>query len=558
MLHYKPRLLHVITLAISAAWSGAAGAQDGTVVDWSGLYIGVHAGGGLALVDVGDPFGPSIYGDTLRTPGLLAGGQAGYNWQFGSTVLGIEADASLADMDGTNTCFAYSGRYVSANCRAHIDALGTLAGRLGWTLPFDGRTLLYGKAGLAWQHSKVDGTANDEFGSPTTRAEGFRLGWTLGAGVERAISSRWSLKAEYDVLSFSGEDFTSPASGYQTVPAPDPNLTNVPGASTHISQDLHLFKLGVSYRFGAQGTAGDGDVIAALAPTGQALSRAEIKAGLRYVRGWGQFHKDLGIQGEGLSSLASRLTYEVPGTDGTEAFARLDTRSGGIVKGVIGLGSSGGHLNDEDWGLPSPPFAAFVPYSNTLSSVDNDIKYGIVDVGYNWLQGDDFKLTPFIGYAYFQQHMKGYGCKQIANSNSDCATPIPTSVLGITEYDTWQALRLGFAADVPVAPRVSLSAEAAYLPYVTFNGTDDHVVRSLLSPEDGHGIGVQLEAMLTYAITDAWSIGIGGRYWSMWTTNGSVNFGGQNVFVPMRYTAEQAHLLVEGSYHFDWDTDPLP
>ncbi|HIE68848.1 MAG TPA: porin family protein [Planctomycetes bacterium] len=413
----KPTLLHVIALAITAGSPSVARAQDGMLVDWSGFYIGAHAGGGLALVDVGKPFGPTIFGDTLRTPGLLAGGQAGYNWQFGSTVLGIEADASLADMDGTHTCFAYSGFYVSANCRAHIDALGTLTGRLGWALPFDGRTLVYGKAGLAWQHSKIDATANDEFGSPTTRTEGFRLGWTLGAGAERAISSRWSLKAEYDFLSFNGEDFTSPASGYQTAPAAAPNLTNVPGAATHISQDLHLFKIGVNYRFGAQGTADDDDLISALAPTAPPLPHAEIKAGLRYVRGWGQFHKDLGIQGEGLSSLASRLTYESPGTDGAEAFARLDARSGAMVKGVIGLGSSGGHLNDEDWGLP---FAVFVPYSNTLSNVDNDIKYGIVDVGYNWWQGDDFKFTPFIGYAYFQQHMKGLGCRQIANPNSDC------------------------------------------------------------------------------------------------------------------------------------------
>ena len=72
----------------------------------------------LELTDVDDPFGPSIYGDTVRSPGPLAGGQAGYNWQFGQALLGLEADVSWADLYGTNTCFAFSGFYVSANCRA--------------------------------------------------------------------------------------------------------------------------------------------------------------------------------------------------------------------------------------------------------------------------------------------------------------------------------------------------------------------------------------------------------------------------------------------------------
>ena len=85
----------------------------------------------------------------------------------------------------------------------------------------------------------------------------------------------------------------------------------------------------------------------------------------------------------------------------------------------------------------------------------------------------------------------------------------------------------GLAVDVQLVPRLSLSGEAAYLPYVRFTGTDNHVLRSLVSPESGDGFGVQLEAMLSYAVTDALSIGVGGRYWSMRTTKGDVNFGGE-------------------------------
>ena len=534
-----------LILALSLAAQGAAADPSSAPFDWSGAYIGYHTGGALGLVDVEDPFGGSIFGDTVRTPGLIAGGQLGYNWQLGATVLGLEADASWADMDGTNTCFAFSGFYISANCRTEIDALGTFTGRLGWALPFDRRTLLYGKGGLAWEHAKTEATVNGGFGLPTTRTEGFVWGWTLGAGAERAIGSRWSLKAEYDFLSFDGDGFAAPASIVQTGGA----LVSTAGAATDISQDIHQFKIGMNYKIGAGSASPHEDLLAALHPSGPSPSATRIEAGVRYVHGWGQFHKDLGVTA--LSSLASRLTYEDTGLNGAEFFARIDTPHGVMVKGIVGAGTGSGKLNDEDWGLPSPPFAAFVPYSNTLSDVDDDIRYVIVDVGYDWWRGAGYRVTPFVGYSHFRQNMSGYGCAQIANPNSDCVPAIPTSVLGITEHDRWNGLRLGTAVEVPIVPRLSLEAEAAYLPYVRFTGTDTHVLRSLVSPEDGDGVGIQLEAMLSYAVTEALSVGVGGRYWSMWTTSGNVNFGGTGAFVPMRYAAEQAHLLVEGTYRFD-------
>jgi opacity protein-like surface antigen len=529
----------------SSPWCAYAG--DTPAYDWRGAYVGVHTGAALGNVDVDDPFGGSIFGSTVRTPGMLAGGQAGYNWQSGATVFGIEADASWADMDGTNTCFAFSGFYVSSNCRTHIDALGTFTGRLGRALPEDARTLLYGKAGLAWQHYEVDATANGGLGLGRTSKNGFGLGWTLGAGVERAISRSWSLRGEYDFLSFGGESFSAPASQIQTGGV----MTAIAGRATDISQDIHQIKLGVNYRPGP--AASREELNAAFTPGGPAPAAAtwKLEAGVRYVHGWGQFHKDLGLQGAGVSGLASRLTYDTSSSNGAEVFARLDTPFDFMVKGVVGGGTGSGHLNDEDWGLPSPPFPAFVPYSNTLSSVDEDIRYGIVDVGYTWWRGAHHTLTPFVGYSYFQQDMRAYGCAQIANPNSDCVPALPTSTLGITEYDTWQSLRLGAALEFAVAPRLELAAEAAYLPYVDFQGTDNHVLRTLISPEDGRGVGVQLEAMLSYALTDALSVGVGGRYWSMWTTSGTTNFGGTGTYVPMRYAAEQAHLLVQGSYTFE-------
>jgi len=531
----------IAVLAVGNAADAAADAFAVAPYDWRGLYVGAHLGGALSLADVKDPFGASLYGDTVRAPGPLAGGQIGYNWQFGRGLAGIEADASWSDLFATETCFAYSGFYVSGNCRSDVGALGTVAARFGWLAGADGGTLLYGKAGAAFRHGEVDATTNGDPGYATTRASGTHWGWMLGAGVERAISQHWSAKAEYDFLAFGNSAMTTPRSDYQAVPSGDPNaMVAVPSRGTDFSENAHLFKVGLNYRL--QG--GPSSMLPA--PPTTPVTGTTLEIGARYVYGWGRFQKDLGIRGEGLTSLASRLTYTDMTTNGAELYARLDLPGGLMAKGFVGKGNGNGHLNDEDWAVP---FATFVPYSNTWSDVDDHIRYGVIDVGYDIWRDGQFRVAPFVGYSIFHQYMQGLGCVQIANPNSDCGTPVPDSVEAITEDDIWRAVRLGIAADVEIVPGLTLSADAAYLPYVRISGIDDHILRDLVSPERGNGTGTQLELMLRYALTERFSLGVGGRYWAMWTPNGSVDFGGEEL-VPMRFSVEQAALLVQGSYTF--------
>ena len=100
-------------------------------VSWRGLYIGTQSGLLAGSTHVGDPLGPSIYGDNVDASGDFEGIELGYNFQSGHWVYGLSFDANWVDADGTNTCLAYSGNYVSANCRVQTNAYGTLAGRLG-------------------------------------------------------------------------------------------------------------------------------------------------------------------------------------------------------------------------------------------------------------------------------------------------------------------------------------------------------------------------------------------------------------------------------------------
>ncbi|MCK9909638.1 hypothetical protein MXD81_10890, partial [Microbacteriaceae bacterium K1510] len=110
-----------------------------------------------------------------------------------------------------------------------------------------------------------------------------------------------------------------------------------------------------------------------------------------------------------------------------------------------------------------------------------------------------------------------------------------------------------------LAPRLKLTTDVAYIPYVKLRAVDHHYggnsgVISSTNPLDGQGVGTQLEAMLSYDLTDNWSIGVGGRYWAMWTPDGIVDFGNEEL-VPMRYSVEQASLLFQGSYTFSDTTD---
>jgi opacity protein-like surface antigen len=320
-------------------------------------------GGAWGEAHVSDPFGPSIFGDNIRTPGPFGGGVVGYNWQKGSTVFGVEADANWANFDGTNTCYAFSGFFVSANCRAHTDAFGTLTARLGLAVGPAGRSLLYVKGGAAWEDSQLDATMNSALGplgiaGTSTSNNETRWGWTVGAGVEHALSGRWSVKAEYDYLNFGSTGVTTPTGLAQIGPA---TFLIVPGIPAKASDDQHVFKLGVNYRFDGAPLSEDdlGRRSIKDARYGHLLG-TEVEFGARYVHGWGRFQKDLGVAGAGVNGLASRLTYDGMDTNGGELFARLDTRQNFMVKGLIGLGAGGGHMNDEDC-FPSVPISSPIP-----------------------------------------------------------------------------------------------------------------------------------------------------------------------------------------------------
>jgi outer membrane immunogenic protein len=182
--------------------------------DWSGFYLGINGGGG---------WGHSTWDANatgIRTSGGMVGGTAGYNWQLGSAVLGLEGDIDWANLKGTST-----SPLCPLGCSTSDSWLGTVRGRAGYAF---GGVLPYVTGGLAVGDIRA---ATPGFaGASNTNA-----GWTVGGGVEFALPGNWSAKAEYlhvDLGRFNCG-------------------TNCGIAATdNVSMHDDIFRAGINYRFG--------------------------------------------------------------------------------------------------------------------------------------------------------------------------------------------------------------------------------------------------------------------------------------------------------------------
>jgi len=527
---------------------------------WTGLYIGGHVGAAVGNATITDPAGPAIYGNNVRSTGVLGGVQIGYNWQVPNSlfVLGAEADVAALGSFGSATCLASSGFFISANCRVRPDAVGTATGRVGFAAGPFGRTLLYVKGGLAWLDDRIDITSNALAPPQVTSLDGARFGWTAGAGIERALTPAWSLRLEYDYMRFGDLSMATPASLFQVVPPSLFGFVQTNGGTASISQNLQTVKLGLNYKIGEdlhahwEPSASDyhlrGTTDAGYVPD------ADVEIGARVWYSSGRFQKDLGatVDPTQSSNLISRLTYNTTAATG-EVFGRVDSPSNIFLKGFLGGGAiTSGNLHDEDWAAPIVP-GQIVPYSNTVSTVNGDLAYGTIDAGYSVFRGPSTNVGGFIGFNYYRENKKAYGCNQIANPFSDCVPALPNSILGITEDDRWYSFRIGVNGVVKLFDRLKLAADVAWLPFASFSGTDNHLLRTdvvnTVSTESGSGQGVQLETILSYAFDNGFSIGAGGRYWAMWAPAAYTHdFGAPCPCLTLPVKTERYGAFLQASY----------
>ncbi|MGY8680203.1 outer membrane beta-barrel protein [Bradyrhizobium sp. UFLA05-153] len=171
-----------------------------SVYSWTGFYIGGNAGGGMASSRFDDPC--YYCSSAMPTGGFFTGGgQIGYNYQFGSGLVGIEADVNgNSDFKGS----VIGGDWTRAmSVASKADVSGTIRARSGVVID---NALVYVTGGAAWANVQQTGVERNNdplsanFGVPTgvtANRSGTLWGGVIGAGVEFALNSNWILGAEY-------------------------------------------------------------------------------------------------------------------------------------------------------------------------------------------------------------------------------------------------------------------------------------------------------------------------------------------------------------------------
>ncbi|PWE81157.1 membrane protein [Bradyrhizobium sp. SUTN9-2] len=192
------RLVVGAAALVAAGWTASAEAADLqygqrapytvnqplNAYSWAGPYLGGNIGYEWGSVD-NNPTKPS---------GFVAGVQAGYNFQNGPWVFGVEGDIQAAGADDTFAPWKFSNPWF-----------GTLRGRAGYAF---NNVLFYGTAGLAFGELRAQ-----TFGWSESHTS---AGWTIGAGAEVGLAPNWSAKLEYLYIDLSTSQFaiTGVSNGY--------------------------------------------------------------------------------------------------------------------------------------------------------------------------------------------------------------------------------------------------------------------------------------------------------------------------------------------------------
>lgn len=233
----KMKRLSVVALALMGAGTSSLAADLATKApppapaavpaasgSWQGFYLGGAAG---AAFD-GSSVQPVLGGDFLvfqpvqrkqqyEVPlggagTVFTGGvYGGYNWQFNSMVVGIEADMNYADRKVRGTSVQPSLADPSVTLTRVYGTggtwFGTVRGRLGWTFE---KALIYATGGLAYGQNGAGYYAGGNGYNWLGKDSGVRWGWTLGGGAEYRLDQHWSVRAEYLYVSFDGANFALP------------------------------------------------------------------------------------------------------------------------------------------------------------------------------------------------------------------------------------------------------------------------------------------------------------------------------------------------------------
>ncbi|SFK09996.1 outer membrane protein [Methylocapsa palsarum] len=185
------------------------------IFSWTGLYVGGSIGyawgndhAALSIPGTPDVFVPGVPGGEFPIPGfiipgtpsvyhsyganpggVIGGAQIGYNLQLGPWVAGLEGDVSGLSLGQTK----YAGFAYNDNIKSNIQ--GSIRLRAGYAID---RILLYATGGAGF--AGINTSYASPFGYDSISRT--RTGWTVGGGVEYAVTNNWTIRAEYRYSDF--------------------------------------------------------------------------------------------------------------------------------------------------------------------------------------------------------------------------------------------------------------------------------------------------------------------------------------------------------------------
>jgi len=155
--------------------SESARADGALAPIWTGLYVGAQ--GGIDWADLDTDFNSGF-----STRGISGGGHVGFNWGVGGLVVGVEADATLANAE-----FSYTSNGNNSNFST--DWSGTLRGRVGVPV---GPALYYATLGYAWSDVSISTNGGGATFNDCHRFDGI----VYGVGAEAYILPNLSVRLE--------------------------------------------------------------------------------------------------------------------------------------------------------------------------------------------------------------------------------------------------------------------------------------------------------------------------------------------------------------------------
>jgi outer membrane immunogenic protein len=168
---------------------------------WTGFYVGGYAGGGFGSAHWNDlPFPNFTNGSNLDPSGFVGGGLAGFNYQTGPAVFGIEGEVGYNGVSSSQDYIYRDG--TLRHEKFDSSDVERIRGRLGYAF---NNALLYFAGGGSFTDGRLS-IFNPAFGTGAAVSKSY-TGFNVGGGVEYAFTSNWIGRVEYIYDDFGNETY---------------------------------------------------------------------------------------------------------------------------------------------------------------------------------------------------------------------------------------------------------------------------------------------------------------------------------------------------------------